>query len=133
MRSRLLHGALLAAVLLPATSAGAADSYRHCTYATGKQSPQVRGVYSHGLSCKSTRKVISSIRSSDDWRTAYFSDNATGDASYLTGGYDADNYLNERTFTCSYRLVGLTGKYVLASCRDEHNGHVTLHAEFHGR
>lgn len=133
-RGRLVGCALVVIALCAPVAARASGSYyRGCSYSTGKQSPQVRALLTHGLACRSARRLISDVRSSDDWRGAYFSDDVTGSAGYLTGGYDADGYLKERTFTCRYRLVGLTSKYVLAACRDDKDSHVTVSAQFHGR
>lgn len=135
-QSARLIGLALSLITLAALTTASAEArpfYRHCAYSTGKQSPQVRSLLSHGLACGSARKVISAVRASDDdWRGAYFSD-TWGYVSYSTGGYDADGYLNEREFRCDYRLRGLTSKYVLVSCRDRKNGHVTVSAQLHGR
>jgi hypothetical protein len=132
-RARSIVLSLAAAVVVVAAGSAAADAADHtCTYPTGKQSPQVRDLSTHGLTCKSARKAISAVRGADDWSGAYFGD-TWGYVSYPTGGYDSDGYLNEREFRCTYELRGLTSKYVLVNCKDTHKKHLTVFATFHGR
>lgn len=122
----------LAVVGAIATCPAQALADHYCSYPTGKQSPQVRELVSHGIACRSARKVISGVRALDDWRDAYEGD-SWGYVSYATGGYDADGYLNEREFRCEYMLRGIVSKYVIVSCRATKNSHVRVSAELHGQ
>lgn len=124
MRAYWIVGIL--AMASPATAAAAPCSY------PGKLSPQVRQLQTTGLPCKSARRTISEVRSLNDWRGAYLAD-TWGYASYPTGGYDQNNYLNERRFRCRYLLRGIGSKYVLVICSDlDHRG-VMVTAQLHGR
>lgn len=103
---------------------------RSCSYSTGKQHPQVRGLQiTGGLTCTSARRVISAVRDAEDWAGAYFGDDWDY-VEYPTGGYDADGFLRVRRFRCDYLLRGIGSKFVLTICR---SGRVTVSAELHGR
>src|SRR4051812_5695596 len=62
------------ALLLAPSSVESAHADRRCTYSTGRQSPHVRHLRAHGLTCKSARKTISAGRREGDWRGAYRGD-----------------------------------------------------------